>query len=559
MVTGTDVGNHFIIPGTYASRNFKISYLPADLSITAAELTATTAANPTEITFGDTTPSFSTTFEGFGLSTTFRDENNSEITLRDDQSSVVESITYSLKKENTTISVSDKIPGGTYQIQPLITLFSPSNFVVTTINQGNLTVKRATPTVVLSVPRSPIEFTGNPVSASAIAYGLGGPNDLLNQSLIAFSYTGTGTTTYGPTTSAPIWPGTYSVVATYLGDENYQEASSAPASITIIGCINEAPVVAGFATAKGSGNTSNPAIINRPANTVAGDLLVVGLMFEKGQSPSVTPPSGWQLIRRTNQLNQVAMVTFYKIATANEPSTYGFRISQSPKWTMGISRISGADVNHKDGPIVTDSGASGASAMVATAPSLTTAECNTLVLAFFTNKQNATWTAPSGFTEVYDDPNNQQGLTSNMMAFSLRNDPGPTGEISARASVGESWAAQAIAVRPKAKGVILRTTSEITVERNPIAFMEEELGMIKTYPNPVKDKFNIILNGYLDEAPSLSSLALHDALGRTLNWKGTWNADERRIELDFSDLNSGIYFIRIQTKNGLKSIRVIKN
>jgi hypothetical protein len=282
-------------------------------------------------------------------------------------------------------------------------------------------------------------------------------------------------------------------------------------------------------------------------------------MFEKGQSPAVTPPSGWQLIRRTNQLNQVAMVTFYKIATANEPTTYGFRISQSPKWTMGISRISGADVTHKDGPIVIDSGASGASGMVATAPSLTTAECNTLVLAFFTNKQNATWTAPSGFTEVYDDPNNQQGLTSNMMAFTVRNDPGQTGDISARASVGESWAAQAIAIRPKASETNLRIVPSEIIEKKPGVLVEEELGMIKAYPNPVKGIFNIELNGYLDETPSLSSIALHDALGRTLNWKGTWSPEDRRIEVDFSELNPGIYFIRIQTKTGMKSIRVIKN
>jgi len=46
------------------------------------------------------------------------------------------------------------------------------------------------------------------------------------------------------------------------------------------------------------------------------------------------------------------------------------RINQAPKWTMGITRVSGADVNHPDGPIAAFSGASGPSALIATAPSL---------------------------------------------------------------------------------------------------------------------------------------------------------------------------------------------
>ena len=50
------------------------------------------------------------------------------------------------------------------------------------------------------------------------------------------------------------------------------------------------------------------------------------------------------------------------------------------------------------------------------APSIP-ASSNTLVLCFYTNKKNATYSEPTGTTEAYDDPNNAGGLPSNMMAY----------------------------------------------------------------------------------------------------------------------------------------------
>ena len=70
----------------------------------------------------------------------------------------------------------------------------------------------------------------------------------------------------------------------------------------------------------------------------------------------------------------------------------------------------------------------------ATAPSITTSVANALVLAFYTNKKDATWTPATGTTEVYDSPNTQQGLTSNMMAYYINTTAGATGSKTAKAS-----------------------------------------------------------------------------------------------------------------------------
>jgi carbonic anhydrase/acetyltransferase-like protein (isoleucine patch superfamily) len=449
MVTGTDVGEHFSIPGTFASRNFRVSYLPGELEITPASLTVITSADPNEIAFGSPAPTYSSEFEGFAYSSTFLDSEGKEVTVQDDKASVVDKIEYTLFKGGKDFPSTGIIDLGEYSIRPEVTLYTPANYTL----------------------------------------------DLKNS-------------TFG--------------------------------TLSVTGCVNIAPIVREFETAMGAGNTSNPATIKKPDNTQIGDILVVGLMFEKGRSPSITPPDNdWELIERVNASNQVAMATFYKVIKSNdEPDTYGFRINQSPKWTMGIIRVSGADINHPDGPIAAFSGASGGRAFVATAPSLTTEDCNSLVMLFYTNKTNATWTQPSGTVKVYDDPNNKEGLTSNMMAYFVQGDAGNTGPQGAIASKSESWVAQAIAVRPlrisNASSARILTedmveSSVMTISDTPSTLdADGALGQIKAYPNPVSDRLNISLKGFVEEEPSDNSLVILDAMGRPHFVPRAWFGDESR-------------------------------
>jgi hypothetical protein len=234
---------------------------------------------------------------------------------------------------------------------------------------------------------------------------------------------------------------------------------------------------------------------------------------------------------------------------------------------MGITRVSGADINHPEGPIVAFSAASGFPELVATAPSLTTTDCNTMVMLFYSNKKNATWTPPAGTIEVYDDPNNQQGLTSNMMSYFIQSEAGRTGDLSATASISENWVAQAIAIRPLVVDLESARINPLSSELIPellksedLSSLQEEevLAELKAYPNPVKDKLNLRLRGFVEEAPNESSLVLSDALGRSLPWNGVWYEDESRLEIDFSQMKVGFYVINIKTLYGVKSIRVIK-
>ncbi len=190
--------------------------------------------------------------------------------------------------------------------------------------------------------------------------------------------------------------------------------------------------------------TGNEIILNKPLGTVANDLLVVGIMVEKGSSVNVTPPSGWTPIERTNNGTDVAMATYYKIAVNSEPLNYDFDLTQNPKWAAAISRITGASSST---PINVFAGNFGATPNFSVAaPSITTTTNNTLVLAFYSNKKNSTYSAAAGTTKRYDAPNSAE--PSNMMATYVQQTAGPTGSKIATASQEEKWAAQQIAITP---------------------------------------------------------------------------------------------------------------
>lgn len=60
-------------------------------------------------------------------------------------------------------------------------------------------------------------------------------------------------------------------------------------------------------------DSSNSPTFTRPASTAAGDLLVVAIFDEKGSGVTWTPPTGWQLIRTTNNSGNFGVKTFLKL------------------------------------------------------------------------------------------------------------------------------------------------------------------------------------------------------------------------------------------------------
>ncbi|HSY18930.1 MAG TPA: YDG domain-containing protein, partial [Candidatus Acidoferrales bacterium] len=110
--------------------------------------------------------------------------------------------------------------GGTYTV--VVTNLSGTSVSAT----ATLTVIKATPTVTST--GGTFVYNALPETGSGIATG--GAGEPLS---VTFSYNGTGSTVYGPTSTAPKNVGTYTVTASTPGDANNFSGSSSPAALTI--------------------------------------------------------------------------------------------------------------------------------------------------------------------------------------------------------------------------------------------------------------------------------------------------------------------------------------
>jgi hypothetical protein len=221
---------------------------------------------------------------------------------------------------------------------------------------------------------------------------------------------------------------------------------TAPTAITSAATVvSTVPVIQSFTTNVGSGNSIS---VNKPSGVQVGDLLFMGFTFENGTGVTITPPNGWILIARTNQGSNLGMATYYRIATSTDvaASNYAFTVNNSPEWSVGVVRITGYNTN---APIAGfNAQSSSSSSANVSAPSVAAAPANSLVLALYTNEEDATYTPAANTTELYDAPNIAEGEPSNMLAYFTQTTAGATGARVAVASNSDRWAAQQIVVAP---------------------------------------------------------------------------------------------------------------
>ena len=100
----------------------------------------------------------------------------------------------------------------------------------------------------------------------------------------------------------------------------------------------------------------------------------------------------------------------------------------------------------------------------------------------------------------------------------------------------------------------------------PVSFLEYEIncgeGIYETeqtsslnlYPNPVQDKLYI-------ETQALTqtlTIEIYDVYGRVQNLRNS-ETQKLRNSIDVTDLNSGVYFVKVRTENGNIVKRIIKD
>lgn len=69
--------------------------------------------------------------------------------------------------------------------------------------------------------------------------------------------------------------------------------------------------------------TTADLVINKPANTAEGDLLIAVIVQDTGTTPTVTLPDGWTLLHDLDAASSLTTVA-YKVAGASEGDSYTF-------------------------------------------------------------------------------------------------------------------------------------------------------------------------------------------------------------------------------------------
>ncbi len=126
-----------------------------------------------------------------------------------------------------------------------------------------------------------------------------------------------------------------------------------------------------------------------PPGTAANDVLIAQVSNRGTFSSTLTPPSGWNLIRRDpgtgTSGSAVTAALYWRLATSSEPASAVFTLTSSSTMQMvgGIAAYSGV---HSSSPVLTSGSATGLSA-TATAPSVTTTVADAMLVHTVTKRQ----------------------------------------------------------------------------------------------------------------------------------------------------------------------------
>lgn len=171
------------------------------------------------------------------------------------------------------------------------------------------------------------------------------------------------------------------------------------------GTTSFAPVYRASTTSSAAGGALTLTVA-RPGTTVENDVMVAAIGVS-ANTPTITAPAGWTLVRQMNNTaaNANSLAIFIKVATAAEPFSYSWTLSSSAGSVGGIQTYYNVDISN---PVDAENGQSTASSLTHTAPVINTTVANTLLVGHYTFASAALWAAqdppgpPGTMTESYD-------------------------------------------------------------------------------------------------------------------------------------------------------------
>ncbi|MFL5762435.1 MAG: T9SS type A sorting domain-containing protein [Bacteroidia bacterium] len=303
-------------------------------------------------------------------------------------------------------------------------------------------------------------------------------------------------------------------------------------------------------SAQAVGSTVN-VTVSAPSGIMANDVLIAAVHCGWCNSGGpITAPAGWIAINQTSNTGSgcgssnttIQLATFYKIATASEPSTYTFTGNTNQLYVGGIAAYRGVNTTT---PINMNSnnGAQDACGAITTTGVTTTSACTKLVNIFICSvNSSATNIIPTAsLTERLDvstTGNHPWGNENLEISDENFSSAGATGNRTAALSgcSGTGWvtAGQMIA---------LECASATGIE-------ESVLNSFAVNPNPSNGQLTISISSVNQKC----ELQICDQLGRILRSE---NLQKSQTTIDASELPKGIYFVKIISAEGTAVRKIV--
>ena len=203
-------------------------------------------------------------------------------------------------------------------------------------------------------------------------------------------------------------------------------------------------------SAANSQNGANSLVIARPSSSgnINGQFLIAGITVDGGAATSVATPNGWNLIRRTDNGNNLSTLSYYRWAGTNEPSSYTWTFGASVRAAGGIMRYTGVNTGTPVDGSSTNTGNGGNQGNLR-ASSVNQSVGNAALVTFHAIDTGTTIsTNNSGMNEQFDVRNNSNNGPTIQGSEDTDGSSGQTGNKDHDAGNSAQWAAQLIVLRP---------------------------------------------------------------------------------------------------------------
>ena len=206
----------------------------------------------------------------------------------------------------------------------------------------------------------------------------------------------------------------------------------------------EAAIAFRAATSVDTQTSVSSCTMSKPTGTIKDDVMIAAFQFAQGSS--VTPPTGWNVIVRTDDTtNSMSVISYYKVAGASEPASYTWTLAPTSGWcTGGIHSYVGVSTST---PVDVSGGQSGTSNSPTTPSLTTTADSDWLIGVWAVWNGNVTMNLPAGMTSRI----NFTGGSPHRQADQSLGAAGTTGtSVTTTSTPAGSWIAQAIMMKSAA-------------------------------------------------------------------------------------------------------------